>query len=417
MTNTIFIQIASYRDPELNSTLSNCIENAKWPENLRFTICWQHAEEDLWDNLDNWKEDSRFNILDFKYTDAKGACWARNQIQQQYNGEKYTLHLDSHHRFIKNWDEELINMHSNLVLEGYKKPLITSYLPSYFPDKDPKDRVMECWQLDFNRFTPEGYIWTQPSTFNPSHEKPMHSRLFSAHFVFTYGEHARDVQHDPEMYFHGEEPSLAARSFTHGYDLFHPHKIIAWHEYDRSGKKKQWDDDKQWSAKDKASHARYRRLHSMDGNTYDPKEFGKYGFGNARTLREYEIYAGFNFSERRITSDALNRIPPNYLNNEVSWKNDLVDFFKHCIDMHTSHFKHDDYDFWVISFERKDGTVINRNDADETEVHRLLNTCKAGPDDFVRIWREYNGPIPYKFVIWPHSKENGYVERYEKRIK
>ena len=153
MTNTIFIQIASYRDPELNSTLLNCIENAKWPENLRFTICWQHADEDLWDNLDNWKEDSRFNILDFKYTDAKGACWARNQIQQQYNGEKYTLHLDSHHRFIKNWDEELINMHSNLVLEGYKKPLITSYLPSYFPDKEPENRVMECWQLDFSRFT------------------------------------------------------------------------------------------------------------------------------------------------------------------------------------------------------------------------------------------------------------------------
>jgi hypothetical protein len=417
MTDTIFIQIASYRDPELNKTLEDCISNAKWPENLRFTICWQHSSEDDWDNLDKWKEDSRFNILDFNYVDAKGACWARNQIQQQYNNEKYTLHLDSHHRFIKNWDEELINMHSELISEGYKKPLITSYLPSYFPDKEPNNRVQECWQLDFGRFTPEGYIWTQPSTIPAHHEKPIPSRLFSAHFVFTNGEFAKDVQHDPEMYFHGEEPSLAARAFTHGYDLFHPHKIIAWHEYDRNGKKKQWDDDREWSKKDRASHLRYRRLHSMDGLVFDPNEFGKYGFGTSRTLREYEIYAGFDFKSRRITSDVMNRIPPKLENtSELDWKNNLVDFFKHCIDIHIDHFKHDDYSFWVISFEEEDGKVIRRLDADSSEVNRLLNACKNGPDDFVRIWREYNGPIPYKFVIWPHSNEHGYVERYEKRI-
>ena len=415
MTDTIFIQIASYRDPELNNTIANCIENAKWPENLRFTICWQHAEEDTWDNIDRWKSDSRFKILDFNYTDAKGACWARNQIQQHYKGETYTLHLDSHHRFIKDWDFELIEMYKQLQEDGYQKPLITSYLPSYFPDKDPVGRIQECWQLDFNRFTPEGYIWTQPST-QPKSEKPIPSRLFSAHFVFTSGNFARDVQHDPEMYFHGEEPSLAARAYTHGYDLFHPHKIIAWHEYDRNGKKKQWDDDKQWSAKDRASHARYRRLHGMDGLTYDPSEFGKYGFGTVRTLRDYEIYAGFNFSERRVTSNAINRIPPSSDTTGQEWEDNLVDFFKHCIDMHVGHFKHNDYDFWVISFEEEDGTVIERADADGSEVLRLLNTCKNGPDDFVRIWRSYYGPKPYKYVIWPHSREHGYVERYEKRI-
>ena len=35
---TIFIQIASYRDPELPITLQSCIENANNPENLRFGI-------------------------------------------------------------------------------------------------------------------------------------------------------------------------------------------------------------------------------------------------------------------------------------------------------------------------------------------------------------------------------------------
>ena len=47
------------------------------------------------------------------------------------------------------------------------------------------------------------------------------------------GQWCIEVPYDPDYYFHGEEISLAVRSYTWGYDLFHPHKIIAWHEYTR----------------------------------------------------------------------------------------------------------------------------------------------------------------------------------------
>ncbi len=40
----IFVQIASYRDPELLPTIRDCIDKAKYPENLTFGICWQHDE-------------------------------------------------------------------------------------------------------------------------------------------------------------------------------------------------------------------------------------------------------------------------------------------------------------------------------------------------------------------------------------
>jgi hypothetical protein len=106
MEETIFIQIASYRDPELLNTLKDCIANAEYPDRLRFGICWQHSEEDEWDTMDLYKDDSRFRILDINYKDSTGACWARHSIQQVYQGETYTLQLDSHHRFIKNWDSE-----------------------------------------------------------------------------------------------------------------------------------------------------------------------------------------------------------------------------------------------------------------------------------------------------------------------
>jgi len=87
----IFIQIASYRDPQLLPTIKDCIANSKYPENLVFCIAWQHSSEDEWDNLDEFKDDPRFKIIDIDYKDAQGACWARYQIQQLYDGEEYTL--------------------------------------------------------------------------------------------------------------------------------------------------------------------------------------------------------------------------------------------------------------------------------------------------------------------------------------
>ncbi len=84
--------------------------------------------------------------------------------------------------------------------------------------------------------------------------EPIPARFYSAHFAFTVGQFCKEVPHDPEYYFHGEEISIAVRAYTWGYDLFHPHKVIAWHEYTRKGRTKQWDDDKEWWEKNIKCH-------------------------------------------------------------------------------------------------------------------------------------------------------------------
>jgi hypothetical protein len=68
---TIFVQIASYRDPELIKTLRNMIENAKNPQHLRIGICRQYHPEDGFDNLDEFKNDKRFRVLDVLYSESK----------------------------------------------------------------------------------------------------------------------------------------------------------------------------------------------------------------------------------------------------------------------------------------------------------------------------------------------------------
>ncbi len=280
---TIFVSIASYRDPELKKTLESCIENAKNKSDLRIVIAWQHCDEDEWDNLNEYKDDKRIKIIDINYKDSKGACWARSQIQKFYNNEDYYLQLDSHHRFIKDWDDICINLYKSLKVKGYDKPILTGYLPSYDPVTN--ERKQEIWRMNFDKFSNDGIALFIPNVIYNELNEPIPTLFLSAHFVFTSGDWVTNVPYDDKLYFHGEEISLAVRSYTCGYDLFHPHCFIAWHEYTRSNRIKHWDDDKSWYIKNTLSIQKYNELFSTN-------------FGSIRTLSDYQRVSGLDLKNQ-----------------------------------------------------------------------------------------------------------------------
>jgi hypothetical protein len=162
MNMKIFIQIASFCDPQLPITIEDCIKNAKKPENLVFSIARQYNPDDSSDSLEKYKDDKRFKVINILHTESKGVCWARNLVQQQYDGEKYTLQIDSHMRFVQNWDEKMIKMLKDLQKKGHNKPLLTGYVPSFNPDNDPAERIKEPWRMVFDRFIPEGAVFFLP---------------------------------------------------------------------------------------------------------------------------------------------------------------------------------------------------------------------------------------------------------------
>jgi glycosyltransferase involved in cell wall biosynthesis len=408
----IFVQIASYRDPELENTIKSMIENAKKPNNLRIGICRQYHPEDGFDTLNDYRKDKRFRILDVLYSESKGVCWARNQVQQLYEGEEYTLQIDSHMRFEKNWDDEFIKMVKQLQKKGFKKPLLTGYVSSFNPENDPAERVKEPWRMVFDRFIPEGAVFFLPETI-PGWEKlkqPVTARFYSAHFAFSVGQFSTEVQHDPEFYFHGEEISIAARAYTHGYDLFHPHKTLIWHEYTRKGRTKQWDDDKDWVNKNNLSHSKNRKLFSMDGEVND-LDFGVYGFGTERTLKDYEIYSGLRFSRRAVQQYTLDKqYPPNptIYNTDEEWESSFATIFKHCIDVGYDSVPENDYEFWVVAFHDENDETIHRQDADIHEINRMKND----PDGYCKVWREFQtAHKPKYWVVWPYSTSKGWCDR------
>lgn len=407
----IFCQIASYRDPQLIPTIESMIENAECPENLILGICRQFNPEDEFDNLDKYRSDKRFRIIDVPYKEATGVCKARNSVQKLYKNEKYTLQIDSHMRFEKNWDTTLIGMIEQLQEMGIPKPLLTGYVSSFNPNNDPNGRIKVPWRMAFDRYTPEGVVFFLPESISnwEDIESPIPARFYSAHFAFTLGQFCKEVKHNPNYYFHGEEISISARAFSWGYDMFHPHRVVVWHEYTREGRQKQWDDDKNWGNKNNESHLINRQLFGMDGLEQKGHD-GEYGFGPVRTLREYEKFSGLHFASRSVQQYTLDKhYPPNpEIEDEEEWLKSFTKVFKHCIDVSKQSLPDKDYDFLAVAFHGKDDKTLFRKDFDKNEIKGQM----SNNDPFLKIWRDFlTDENPAYWVVWPHSESKGWCER------
>jgi hypothetical protein len=453
---TIFVQIAAYRDPELIPTLNDIISKASESHRLHIVVNWQHGDEQtiedflkheftidgvIQNNLDAQgfdtivlnKSYATIILIDVPFEKSKGACWARNLIQQLYHDETYTLQLDSHHRFVENWDEVAIEMLESLRSKS-KKPVLTGYVSSYDPENEPNGRINIPWKMDFDRFIPEGAVFFMPASIDDWKElsEPILARFYSGHFAFADGSFAVEVQHDPEYFFHGEEISIAARAFTHGYDLYHPHRLICWHEYTRKGRTKVWDDhtqslkekgktDLHWVERNDKCHKRNRILFGMDGE--DPKQidFGKYGFGDVRTLQDYERYAGLSFKKRAVHKDALEKklpVLPIVNKPEEEWNDELCGSRDIHICVHVNELKStdengkkvflDDYNCWMVAVYDVDGKEIHRKDILPNEIKRYTSG-KVEWVDYRSIFLANEYPASY--VIQPHSVSKGWLHR------
>ena len=413
----IFVSIASYRDPELLSTLESLLSNAANTEDLTVCIAWQYSLDDKWDKLDQYLNDPRFKIIDIPYKEAKGVCHARSLIQQYYTNEDFYLQLDSHHRFSKNWDITLQDYINYLSAKGYKKPILSAYLPGYFPKNDPDKRNIEVWGLNIDRFMPAGVPFLRPYHVSKWEDlkEPFPTRFLSGHFIFTVGQFVKEVPYDPHLYFHGEESSLAGRAYTNGYDLFSPHKPIIWHEYTREGKTKHWDDSQDWADRDKASYTRFRKIFDMDEvpcSSCQRKALGSYGLGTERTLEQYEKYAGLKFKTRQIHQETIDYVLPPV---KGDYESGLATKQKVCIDVYKGSLPESDYDNFAVALLNEKNEDLHRKDADANEIKTLFASI---PDDkFIHIWREYESATrPFKWRVWPHSISKGWCDKIENNI-
>ena len=309
-TKTIFVQIAAYRDAECEPTLRDLFEKAAQPENIIVGLCWQHipgVDDDLLP-LEIRKDQIRLLKIDAK--DSHGACWARHQVQQLWQGEDYFLQIDSHMRFEPEWDTKLI---AQLALCPSEKAVLTGYPPAYTPPRNLHKNERHIMMAD--AFNAEGMMTFRatPAGENNSVPTPVYGMFCSAGFMFGPGSAIREVPYDPHLYFYGEESTMSVRLWTHGYDIYHPNENVLYHYYRQTGDvthRTHWGDNTEWYLINQRALARVQHL--LTGAPTDHpealREVEKYGLGSVRSLAEYEAISGINFKQATITEDARNGV-------------------------------------------------------------------------------------------------------------
>ncbi|KAL0478978.1 hypothetical protein AKO1_007868 [Acrasis kona] len=254
---TIFVSIASYRDAHCPQTLFDLVKNAEFIDRIYVGIVQQNAIVDpdcvSISNIDNMSDTTdleRFvsfrkhiKVLRVLDTQAKGPVWAREKITSQlYDGQDFVFQIDSHSKFVPNWDTILINNYKQLP----KKSVITHY-PSDYDHK--RNAFPKNWETDVARICTGFYNddkILQPKAAVENNEKhdPLNKSLFiAAGMAFYPGEAHKVVPLDPHLphLFHGEELSFSIRMIAHGYRFYSPAHNVVFHYYYRKKFPKFWD--------------------------------------------------------------------------------------------------------------------------------------------------------------------------------
>ncbi|MBF0094824.1 MAG: methyltransferase domain-containing protein [Alphaproteobacteria bacterium] len=299
-TPRIFVNIAAYRDTECQWTVKDLFEKASDPDRVFLGICWQFvAEEDADCFLFRTRPD-QCRVIEVPAGESLGACWARHRAESLWQGEEYLLQIDSHMRVVQDWDEKMIAM---LAACPSERAVLSSYPPSYTPPNTlGADIVSTMYAREFNE---DGVLrlHSRGVSVKEAPATPQPNPFCAAGFLFGPGEIIRDVPYDPYLYFQGEEISLAARLWTHGWDIHAPNGVLIYHDYTkRADRPRHWQDHKRWTKLNIRASKRLRHLLGME-TCDDPEaiaEIDRYGLGTRRTLAEYMAFSGVDFPRRLI---------------------------------------------------------------------------------------------------------------------
>lgn len=275
----IFIQIPSYRDRECQWTVKDLFDKAAYPERVVVGICWQFVpEEDQDCFVVPYPRPDQVRVIDYHARDAKGVGWARRQAQGLWQGEEYTLQIDSHMRFVPGWDEKMI---AQQQIRG-NNAVLTVYPPGYLPPNQREDWNRPRVQT-VRRFHPNGVIefTAQPVPENWVVDGPVPTAACAGNFIFGPGRIIEDVPADPDIYSFGQEPALAARLWTHGYDLYSPSETVIYHCHARKDSVRPWNDNPRWYFKPEQPLRRLMAL--LAPGSLSPGRAGRFGSVRSRS--------------------------------------------------------------------------------------------------------------------------------------
>ncbi|MEE9413831.1 MAG: GlcNAc-transferase family protein, partial [Acidimicrobiales bacterium] len=137
---------------------------------------------------------------------------------------------------------------------------------------------------------------------------PRPTRILSGAFVFTLGRWNDEVRQDPEHLYNGEELALSIRSFTAGYDLYAPSRLVVWHRQHPKTNAKYIHDAAQHEVQRHYTRT-MRRLRTLFSG--DPEQIlAPYSLGRVRSVHRYSEWSGLDCATMTASDDARTGVTP-----------------------------------------------------------------------------------------------------------
>ena len=304
---TIFISIASYRDPDLVNTVRDAYEKAAFKDRIIFSIV---SQADILEHPDlSFIPEDQIRYLKCFWRESQGVCWAR-EIASRDITQDYFFQIDSHSRFIPNWDKVVTENYvecekhwgSAIAFtrhpKGFKIDHDTGVEEFYDANQKPMRGAM-C----FN--DAETMPW--PEWFDCEHSKYGHEAYFlCANSLFCDARIIKAIPYDKDLYFIGEEPTLTLRFYTRKVKLINPPVHYMWHAYNpgyaTDKRRLHWQDNPNWELLNKKSYFKAAKILTGD------MSFGVYGISSKELYDEFQERAHIVLHDKydRFTSGWTN---------------------------------------------------------------------------------------------------------------
>lgn len=314
---TIFVSVPSYRDPECVHTVADCFAKAECSARVFVGVFEQNdLAEDLPDifcaknpTLKPYAKNIRLKTVDC--SEAAGPVYARAVIEQElFGGEDFYLCIDSHTLFAPHWDTHLIKQ---LEMCPSEKAVLTAYPEEYDRRSRslPPSTLRPCFLTFRNYHERLRLPQFDRVRFAQFPTRPVRSLFWAAGFSFARSDVVAEVPFDPNLkyIFLGEEISMAARLFTHGWDTYCAMTNCLYHYTPRDYRPVFWEQFYKKGGVCKVSHEvrvvrkkmeaegieRIRSL--LSGSLVAPAD--PYGLGTVRTVEDFEQFVGLDLQDCR----------------------------------------------------------------------------------------------------------------------
>lgn len=274
----ICVSIASYRDPDLINTINSAYSNATDVSNISFCVVSQDSKHP---DLSKYPIDQYHK---YHWKESLGVCWARNKAIQSCSSD-YILQVDSHSRFPIGWDE-VIEIENEIAEEFWGQRIILTQYPYAFlmidgkeiyQDLDEKLKTFPIWSEE-EKTIKLGTVWS------PVQDKKHGDEVFyfAGGCSFASSEIMKSIIPDPEIYFNGEEMSIAIRAYTRGIRMINSPVNFIYSNFSRQNNNRNlhWEDHPKWFDLEKRSRIKLSKI-------YDGANLGEWGIESESLYEQF----------------------------------------------------------------------------------------------------------------------------------